>query len=58
MSKFHETFLLILIAVSMVIVGAFAMDSIYRHNLIEMGIAEYNQQTGDWQYKAEYRIIK
>ena len=53
-----EQVLLCVIFVIFFILGAFVHEAYMHSKLIEMEIAEYNSVTGDWQYKAEYRIIK
>lgn len=53
----HACFVATVIAVAMLFATAILMVDInvYRQQAIQRGYAEYNQKTGEWQWKGEGR---
>ncbi len=47
-----------IIAMSACLFGFFACNSVWKGEMIERGYAEYNQTTGDWQWREDIIIIK
>ncbi len=54
--KTQNVFLMIIAALGVgMCLGAGLVNQAYERSLIHRGVAEYNAQTGEWQWKAEFR---